>query len=92
MADTVGDGWFADEGGYSFGSDGFTIEAGGGIITDIFGFQLRSESNEFIFLHELGHTLGLRPSLFRGIDSREVSYSDYPSAMNYNQPWWGTDP
>ena len=36
-------------------------------------------------LHELGHSLGLyatRP----GVDQREYSFREYPSAMNYNSP------
>jgi hypothetical protein len=37
-------------------------------------------------MHELGHSLGLRPSDFVGIDSREVPYSEYRSIMNYNAP------
>ena len=34
--------------------------------------------------HELGHSLGLVPEDFEGIDSREVSPSSYRSVMNYN--------
>ena len=41
----------------------------------------------YVFMHELGHTLGLLPGLFDGIDSRKYAFSDYPSAMNYNAPW-----
>lgn len=37
-----------------------------------------------IFMHELGHSLGLHPDVYRGIDSQEVSISAYPSIMNYN--------
>lgn len=36
------------------------------------------------FMHELGHTLGLRG--FRGIDSTTLSMAAYPSVMNYNAP------
>jgi len=36
------------------------------------------------FMHELGHSLGLRG--FRGIDSEVLSMSTYPSVMNYNAP------
>lgn len=35
-------------------------------------------------MHELGHSLGLLPEDYRGIDSTAVSYEDYPSVMNYN--------
>ena len=37
-----------------------------------------------IFMHELGHAVGLSEDVYRGIDSKEVSYSSYPSAMNYD--------
>lgn len=35
-------------------------------------------------MHELGHSLGLGSSAFRGIDSTEFSYGEYSSVMNYN--------
>jgi hypothetical protein len=41
----------------------------------------------FVFMHELGHILGLVPESqggYEGIDSNNVSYNTYPSAMNYN--------
>ena len=38
------------------------------------------------FMHELGHQLGLWPSVFDGIDSSEYSWNEYPSVMNYNSP------
>ncbi|MFC7141493.1 hypothetical protein ACFQMA_16850 [Halosimplex aquaticum] len=37
-----------------------------------------------VFMHELGHSVGLSPSDYEGIDSRSVSLSKYPSTMNYN--------
>lgn len=37
-------------------------------------------------MHEIGHQLGLMPNDYIGIDSRSVSYSEYPSVMNYNSP------
>jgi hypothetical protein len=36
------------------------------------------------FMHELGHSLGLGPSTFRGIDSTDLGYGEYASVMNYN--------
>lgn len=39
---------------------------------------------EVLFLHELGHILGLYPGVFDGIDSTKYSYKRYPSIMNYN--------
>lgn len=41
---------------------------------------------EGVFVHELGHVLGLAPFKYDGIDSREFSFEQYPSAMNYNAP------
>jgi hypothetical protein len=40
-----------------------------------------------VFTHELGHSIGLVPQAFGGIDSYEVPFEDYPSAMNYNAPY-----
>lgn len=39
-----------------------------------------------IFMHELGHAIGLEPYVYEGIDSYEVPFSDYQSVMNYNTP------
>jgi hypothetical protein len=38
-----------------------------------------------VFLHELGHSLGLLPEI-PGVDSYAVPFREYPSAMNYNAP------
>lgn len=38
------------------------------------------------FMHELGHQLGLWPSVFDGIDSSKYNRTEYPSVMNYNKP------
>jgi len=89
LAQTTGRGGLGDEAGLSWGGYGFVVEARGGIL-GAFGRGLMPV--EFIFLHELGHTLGLTPDVFRGIDSYYYGFSDYPSAMNYNQPWWGLAP
>lgn len=35
-------------------------------------------------MHELGHSVGLRPEDYDGIDSEQYSYDEYPSVMNYN--------
>jgi hypothetical protein len=35
------------------------------------------------FMHELGHSLGLRPGKAPGIDSYDVPLDEYPSVMNY---------
>lgn len=39
-----------------------------------------------IFMHELGHCLGLLSSTFEGIDSHKYSFSQYRSVMNYSSP------
>lgn len=39
------------------------------------------------FLHELGHSLGLMPSVFEGIDSTKYSIAEYPSVMNYSSDY-----
>jgi len=39
-----------------------------------------------VFMHELGHTIGLHSRNFDGIDSHRYSFSQYPSVMNYNAP------
>lgn len=44
------------------------------------------ERTGHIFMHELGHSIGLEPSDFEGIDSTEISFHKYPSVMNYNAP------
>lgn len=36
-----------------------------------------------LLMHELGHSLGLSPTTFEGIDSRKYNASRYPSVMNY---------
>ncbi len=38
------------------------------------------------FAHELGHSLGLSSDAFKGTDSEEIPFEQYPSAMNYNDP------
>ena len=37
-------------------------------------------------MHELGHSLGLSPADFDGIDSTRYSFREYTSVMNYNTP------
>jgi hypothetical protein len=39
-----------------------------------------------VFMHELGHAIGLRPNDFEGIDGTGVGFDTYPSVMNYNAP------
>lgn len=39
-----------------------------------------------VFMHELGHGLGIASSAYEGVDSEEIPYDTYSSAMNYNAP------
>ncbi|WP_226010388.1 hypothetical protein [Halomicrobium salinisoli] len=39
-----------------------------------------------VFMHELGHSLGLSEYDYRGIDASRYPYGAYPSVMNYNAP------
>ncbi|MFB6146437.1 MAG: hypothetical protein ABEJ08_01975 [Halobacteriaceae archaeon] len=39
-----------------------------------------------LFMHELGHSLGLLPGTYEGIDSTTVPFDTYHSRMNYNSP------
>lgn len=39
-----------------------------------------------VFMHELGHVLGLRPDAFVGIDARTHYFDEYASVMNYDSP------
>jgi len=61
-----------------------------------FDFMVATQSNGYLypsdvigsnFMHELGHAIGLDHNVYKGIDSNEVSFSDYSSVMNYNAPW-----
>ncbi|MDZ7702262.1 MAG: hypothetical protein U5J98_09505, partial [Halobacteriales archaeon] len=59
-----------------------------------FAFQVRDEAGRrypdrelaSLFMHELGHALGLERSAYRGIDGSEIPYREYRSVMNYNSP------
>lgn len=66
------------------GRDEYDGSGGPGDIT-VTGTASATRSG-LVFVHELGHSLGLNPSDYRGIDTTEVSFSDYPSVMSYNTP------
>jgi hypothetical protein len=40
-----------------------------------------------LFMHELGHSLGIGYDKYNGVDSREVQFDRYRSVMNYNAPY-----
>lgn len=49
--------------------------------------DLSSEGHEtYATMHELGHQLGLTNQVYAGVDSREDSWLEYPSVMNYSRP------
>jgi hypothetical protein len=49
------------------------------------GAAIASNDDPFVFMHELGHDLGLGPRI-PGVDSREIPFSTYESVMNYKSP------
>lgn len=52
------------------------------------GGMVQSSNNHAgeTFMHELGHTMGIVPEDYRGIDSRDVDPTEYRSVMNYGYP------
>lgn len=50
------------------------------------GGDYRRNVQASLFMHELGHSVGLVPHAFAGIDSYDYAYERYPSVMNYNAP------
>lgn len=58
-------------GNYSY-DFGFTVG-------DAYASNTSSISNTF--MHELGHSLGLMPGVFDGIDSAKYTFAEYPSVM-----------
>jgi|APHM01.1.fsa_nt_gi hypothetical protein len=46
----------------------------------------RSDYTASIFMRELGHSVGIHAETYEGVDSREISHSEYASVMNYNAP------
>lgn len=64
----VADRSLGDAGGYGYNGEFSVIEGGW--------------AQQNIFLHELGHSLGLTE--FEGIDSEQYTLEQYPSSMNYN--------
>lgn len=46
----------------------------------------RRNGVQHTFTHELGHSLGIFRGDFEGVDSKNLTFDQYPSAMNYNDP------
>ena len=51
------------------------------------GNSYRARGTADVLMHELGHSVGLYPDTYEGIDSEEAPYSEYRSVMNYDAPW-----
>jgi hypothetical protein len=45
-----------------------------------------SKDTAAIFMHELGHSVGIGVETYRGVDSEEIPFAQYSSIMNYNAP------
>jgi len=64
---------------------GFSVYSDGGINGAVIdGTQKNSASVSNTLLHEMGHLFGISPETYQGVDSESVSFSQYPSVMNYN--------
>lgn len=50
------------------------------------GYYYPRGAVQHLFMHEMGHALGISSTAFEGIDSETVAYSNYTSVMNYNAP------
>ncbi len=91
--------WKEDIAGFNFQSDAFTVCVG-----TIRLFRLRETTRTLatagVFMHELGHNLGLFQSDFAGIDNPDTRYpwkedfwlyGPYHSCMNYRYTWHYVD-
>jgi len=68
-----------------------TEHANTNIPTSPVAIETSNNDEKITLVHELGHSFGLLPSKNPAIDSRAVSYNDYPSIMNYNYRYSGSD-
>jgi hypothetical protein len=57
----------------------------GGLRGVSIGAAIASNEDPFVFMHELGHDVGLGPRI-PGVDSRSIPFGTYESVMNYNSP------
>ena len=87
--------WAEDIGGFNFQCDAFTVCVGT-IRLYRFSETVRSLAIAGVFMHELGHNLGLFRSDFEGIDNPDTRYpwkedfwlyGTYHSCMNYRYTW-----
>jgi hypothetical protein len=87
--------WRRDVGGFNFQQDGFVVCVG-----TIRLYRLlepaRTVATASLFMHELGHNIGLFHSDWEGIDNSSCNfpwrkgwyvYEDYRSCMNYRYAW-----
>ena len=81
----VGDAWWDGKnvGGVTGGSNGQFISE---ITYNDSDKVMESDAIAGIFVHELGHSVGIGSNDYKGVDSEKVSYSTYTSVMNYNSP------
>jgi hypothetical protein len=91
--------WKEDIAGFNFQSDAFTVCIGTIRLFRI-GEAARILATAGIFMHELGHNLGLFQSDFAGIDNQNTRYpwqedfwvyGGYHSCMNYRYAWHYVD-
>lgn len=82
-------------GGFNFCQDGFVVCVGT-IRTYRLREEARTTTTASLFMHELGHNLGLFRSDFEAIDNTSCNfpwrkgwyiYADYESCMNYRYAW-----
>ncbi|KAA0004047.1 MAG: hypothetical protein FE048_00280 [Thermoplasmata archaeon] len=87
--------WQRDCGGFNFQEDGFVVCIGT-IRAYRFLETSRIIATASLFMHEVGHNLGLFKSDFPGIDNQSCSfpwrkgwwiYANYKSCMNYRYAW-----
>ena len=67
---------------YSDGNDVSGVAGRGEMLVQ--SYERYDDVTGRVVMHELGHSVGLMPQAFDGIDSAKYAYEEYPSVMNYN--------